>query len=166
MQLRVARVEHGAAQRLVVKEEASAEVIDSLLRLRQELVGYESDMIAGAAEQFGEQRIVAPVAGIANGIHGEEVLEDVAREIPWRHGILHLYQLAAPLALHLPWCGLLAVAIQLRVVAVVTLAYDKHDVRRGETATVNARLVDAADEPRNLLRRYAVGMDAEHKGQS
>ena len=91
VQLRVARVELCSTQLRVVEEEAATEVVHRLLSLRQELVGEERHVVASLAEQFGEERIVAPLALVAYAVEREEVLEHEAREVPRRYnvGVLH-----------------------------------------------------------------------------
>ena len=87
MELGVADVELCLAQRGVVEEEASREIVDGLLGLRQELIGEEGDPVAGLAEECGEERIVAPLAFLPDNMHREEVLEDKAREVPAAHHV-------------------------------------------------------------------------------
>ena len=82
VQLRVARVELRRAQLRVVQEEAATEVVHCLFSLRQKLVGDERYVVARLAEQFGEERIVAPFALVAHTVHREELLEDETREVP------------------------------------------------------------------------------------
>ena len=45
------------------------------------------DVVARFPEQFGEERIVAPLAFISHGIERKEVLEHEAGEIPWRYNV-------------------------------------------------------------------------------
>ena len=157
----VARIEHRLAQRFVVQEEPAAEVIYGLLGLRQKLVGDEGDVIACLAEQLREQRIVAPLVLVANGIHREHHLEYITGEVPRCHSILHLYQFAPLLTFQLARRGGLLISVELRVVAVVTLPNDKHDVGRGVTATINHCILYAMHESRHLFRREAVGINAK-----
>lgn len=94
IQLSVAHVKLRLAQNRVVEEEATAEVIHSLLGLWQELVGDEGNTIACPAEQFGKERVVAPVALVAYGMEREDILEDKAREVIWRDDIGEGYEVA------------------------------------------------------------------------
>ena len=124
----VARVEHAAAQYGVVEEETAAEVVDGLLGTGQELVGDECHVVAGLTEQLGEERIVAPVALLPDDVHGEDVLEAEAGEVPWRHHVGVFRQQSRPFQCRLPWCGLHCVAVLARVVTAEALANDEHYV--------------------------------------
>ena len=160
---RVARVEHGVAQLRIVQEEAAAEVVDSLLSLRQKLVGKERYMISCLAEQLGEQRIVAPFAFVAHCIEREESLEHKARKIPRRHNVAERYQLTLLSACLLSWRGVFMVSVQSGMMAVVALAYYQHDILAAERAAVHLCLVDIFHQGLHLLGRKFVGIYAEHK---
>ena len=157
----VAHVKLRLAQLGVVEEEAPAEVVDGILGARQKLVGEKRHVIARLAEHFGKERIVAPFALVAGGIEREEMLEDEAREVPRGHHVVEGHQLASSAAFQLAWRGGLVVAIELRVVLVVALADDEHDLRTGEGAAVYAHAVLGDEQTVNLLGREAVGIDAE-----
>ena len=82
MRLGVATVKLPLAQFWVVQEEPTTEVIDSLLGLGLKLVGDKCHVIARLTEHLWEERLVAPLATIANGIERQHVLEDKTREVP------------------------------------------------------------------------------------
>ena len=60
----------------------------------QELVGDERHAISRPAEQFGEERVIAPVALVAYGMNGEDVLEHETCEIERGNDIRERYQIA------------------------------------------------------------------------
>lgn len=161
MKLGVAVVKLQLAELWVVEEEASAEVVDCFLGLWQELVGDEGDLIACLAEEFGEERIVAPVAFLAHNVCREDVLEDEAGEVPASHDIGKLGELARLFERCLAWCRLHEVAILLGVMSAVALAYDEHDVRRAVAATVYPYVFGGMYELCDLFGGQLVGVDAE-----
>lgn len=87
MQLRVAAVKLQLAEFRIVEEETAAEVIYGFLGLRQKLIGDKGDVVTCLAEDFREERIVAPLALLADDMGGEYVLENKAGEIPAGHDI-------------------------------------------------------------------------------
>ena len=131
-ELRVSRVELCAAELRIVEEEASAEVVDCLLCLRKKLVGDECDVVSRLTEQFWKKGIVAPFTLVANGVEREKVLEDKAREVPWRHHIAEGHKVAAACPCLLPRCRRLVVSVELGMVAVVALTYYQYDVVTAE----------------------------------
>ena len=68
MRTRVPTIKLPLAQFWVIEEEATTEIIDSLLSLWLKLVGDECHVIACFAEHLWEKWFVAPFATIANGI--------------------------------------------------------------------------------------------------
>ena len=121
-------------------------------------------MVASLSKQFGEERIVAPLALLPYHVHREQIFEHKAGKVPWRHHIGKLHQSACSLALHLSGCGFLHIAILLRVVAVIAFANDEHYLRRGKLATVYLHLVGSTYQLLHLVGGKLVGIDAE--GQS
>ena len=147
----------------VVQEESATEVVHSLARLRQKLVGDKGNVIACLAEHSREKRIVAPLTLVAYGVERENMLEDKARKIPRTHYVGIFHKSALLLKLLLAWRSRHAVAILCRVMAVVALAYDKHDIWRAERTRVDLHLVYSRHQTVNLLCCERIGIKAEHQ---
>ena len=120
-------------------------------------------MIARLAEHLGEERIVAPLARIADGMERQHVLEHVTRQVPRSHHIGKGHQRPLLCHRHLTGCRRHVVAIELGVVLVVTLTDHQHDVRHTEGATVYHNLVLHRQERFQLFRGETVGIDTEHQ---
>ena len=161
VKFRIAAVKLEFAQFGVIEEEAAAEIEYSLLGLRQEFVGNEGDMIPRLTKEFGEERIVAPLALLAHHMRGEYILEHKTCKVPARHHVRKLGELARPLQSRLPGGSVHKVAILLRVVPAVALAYDEHYVARTEAATVHLHVLGGMDEFGNLVGCQFVGIDTE-----
>ena len=70
------------AQIRIVQEETSAEVVNSLVSLRLELVGDKRNVIACLAEYFWEEWFIAPFLFFADGLQRQDVLEHKTGKIP------------------------------------------------------------------------------------
>ena len=163
MGLLVAVVEHSSREARVVQEESAGEIKHRLARLRQELVGEERHIVARPLEHFGEERIVAPRPLLSDDVGRQHVLEDETRQIPGRHHIRELHQLASLLARHLPRRRRHVVAVELRVVFVVALADDEHNGWRRIGATVHRHPLSSLYQLVHLARSQLVGTYAERQ---
>ena len=120
-------------------------------------------MITRLAEQFGEQRIVAPVALVAHGVKRKDMLEHKTCKIPRSHHVavgdefpfLRPSRLSGHIGLVIP--------IELRMMAVETLSDNQYNMRTAITATVNLYAVNALHELSYLLSRQTIGIDTEHQ---
>ena len=89
----------------VVEKESAAEVIDSFFGFGEKLIGEEGYLVACFFEELGEERIVAPLALLSDGVEGEDFLEDKGCEIPVGYDVGVGYEPACFFAGYLPWCG-------------------------------------------------------------
>ena len=117
-------------QHLVIYEEATAEIVYSILGMWQKLICKEVDLKTSLAEQLAEQRIITPVTFFSNGIGRHKMLEHKTREIPRCHDIGILHQSSALFHLHLSWGILLFIPIELRMVFIEALTNNQNDIRR------------------------------------
>ena len=163
IQLGVANIKLGLAQDGIVEEESSTEVIHSFLGLGKKLVGDEGHTITCPSEQFGEERVVTPVALVAHGVQGEDILEYEAREIIWRYDVGKRYEIALPTQFHLPWCRFVGIAIELGVVLVVALTDYENDVLATEGTAIHLYILYACHEFVNLLGGQFIGIYTECK---
>ena len=163
MNLLVARVKLRLAQHRVVEEEASGEVEDLLLGSWQELVGEEGDMVASLAEDFREERIVAPLAFLSYDMHREHVLEDIACQVPRGYNVGEGDEAPRLAHCHLPGCRLLLVSIELGMVFVVALTDNQYDDGAAIRAAVYLYLVLGGYQLVYLLVGQLVGEEAERQ---
>ena len=159
----IAGIELCLAQLRIVQEEATAEVIDRLIGLRQELVGDKRHVIARLAEHLGEERIVAPLARIADSMERQHILEHVARQIPRGHHIGKRHQTARLGHRQLTGCRRHLVAIELGVVFVIALANHQDDVRHTEGTAIDLYLVLHRHHRLQLVGGQTVGIETEHQ---
>ena len=162
IQRRVALIEEATVEGRIVEEETATEIIDSLFRIGQELVGDKCHMIARLAEHLGEERLVAPRSAVTDSPEREHVLEDKACEVPRRYDIRERNKRTFLGHRQLTGCRGLVVAIELGMVLVVTLTDDKDDVRNTEDTTVHLYLVSAGNlQLFYLLVCQTIGIDSE-----
>ena len=161
--LLVAVVEHCCRETRVVQEEFAGEIKHRLARLRQELVGEERHIVACPLEHFGEERIVAPRPLLSDDVGRQHVLEDETRQVPGRHYISELHQLACLLARHLSRRRRHVVAVELSMMFVVALADDKHNGWRRIGATVHRHPLSSLYQLVHLARSQLVGTYAERQ---
>ena len=118
-------------------------------------------MIACFPEYLWEEGIVTPVTFLSYHMHGKNVLEDKARQVPWRYNVGEYHQTVSLSTSRLSWRCLLVVAIQLGVVLVVALTNYQYDIRTAERTAVHRHFVLGCYELVNLLRCQLVREDAE-----
>ena len=141
VQLVVAHVELCLAQRGIVEEEATAEIIYGFLGLRKELVRDEGNVVACLAEKFREERIITPFTAVAYGMERKYVLEYEARQVPARNNIVKNKEFAIFLPFQLLWCGFVFVAVELRVMLVIALTHYEHYVWTAIVTGINSNLL-------------------------
>ena len=161
MKLGVMTIELLFTEFRMTQEEATTEIENSLFGLGKELIGDESNMIASLAENLWEQRTIAPLALIANGIKREHVLKYETRKVPRGYHIRKRHKTSFVPHRHLSWCSRLLVAIKLGVMLIITLSDNQHDIGYTIIATIYLNLLACSFELHNLMRGQTIGIDAE-----
>ena len=161
VQLRVAAVKLQLAEFRIVEEETAAEVIYGFLGLRQKFIGDEGDVVTCLTEDFREERIVAPLALLADDMGGEYVLENKAGEIPAGHDIRKFSQFLGLFQCHLIRSRIHEITILLGMLLAEALADDEHNLWRTVGAGIYLHLVGSMNQLGNLVGSQLIGVDAE-----
>ncbi len=120
-------------------------------------------MIACLTEYFREERIVAPLTLLSHHMHGEHILKNITRQIPRCNNIGKGNQSSRSSSCHLPWCRRFLVSIELRMMLVITLTNNQHDVRTSKRTTIHLYLVLGCNQLFHLFVSQLVGEHTEDK---